>query len=275
MAYTTEQLRQLAQLSVDGEFNRHSIDPFCQTCPGITEAEGYAAQEMRMAMVEQMGHRRVGYKLGGTSLAKVNQLKSTIYSDPNAVVPTSVITYGRLFDYMAIPEDGDLVFSTRLHPKVEPEFCFVMGEDIKGANVTAADVIMATEKVVPSFEVIDSRFRNFKIGWRYDALVDNTSSAAYKIGIGGVDPKKVDLNDIGMKLMYNGEYTGFGAGASIMGHPARAVAELVHALSAVDKGLKKGDIILSGAITASTPVKVGDTIRADFGAMGHVEMKVV
>lgn len=275
MALTLDQLRRLAEISIDGEFKRHSIDPFCQTYPGITEEEGYAAQEIRMKLVEEKGHHVVGYKLGGTSLAKINQLKSTIYSDPNAVVPTSVITYGRLFDYMQLAADEDLVFETRLHPKVEPEFAFIMGEDLSGPHVTAADVIRATEAVAPAFEIIDSRFHNFKIGWRYDALIDNTSAAAFKLGEGRLDPRKTDLNDVGMKLSLNGEYTGFGAGASIMGHPARAVAELACALHHAGGGLKKGDIILSGAIVASTPVKKGDAIRADFGHMGSVSMRVV
>ena len=60
-----------------------------------------------------------------------------------------------------------------------------------------------------------------------------------------------------------------------MGHPARAVAELVRALAARGYGLKKGDVILSGAIVASTPVRQGDVLRADFGHMGHVELAVV
>lgn len=275
MAYTQEQLRALAEISLSGELEGHSIDPFCATHPGITEAEGYLGQEIRMRLLEEKGHRVVGYKLGGTSLAKVNQLKSTIYSDPNAVVPTSVLTYGRLFEYMQLPADAQLDGSTRLHPKVEPEFAFIMGEAIEGAGVSAADVLMATERVVPAFEIIDSRFHNFKIGWRYDALIDNTSAAAFKLGEGGVDPRKMDLNNIGMKLRFNGEYTGFGAGASIMGHPARAVAELVRALAARGYGLRKGDVILSGAIVASTPVRQGDVLRADFGHMGHVELAVV
>ena len=236
MALTLEQLRKLAEISIDGEFNHHSIDQFCQAYPGITEEEGYKAQEIRMKLVEEKGFHVTGYKLGGTSLAKVNQLKSTIYSDPNAVVPTSVITYGRLFDYMRMGADEDLVFESRLHPKVEPEF---------------------------------------KIGWRYDALIDNTSAAAFKIGEGRLDPRKTNLNDIGMKLQLNGEYVGFGAGASIMGHPARAVAELVNALDHAGTGLKKGDIILSGAIVASTPVKKGDAICAFFGHMGCVSMNII
>ena len=97
---TDEQLLELARLSLDGEIYGHSIDQFCQTYPDITEEEAYRGQEFRLKLMEEQGHHLVGYKLGGTSLAKVNQLKSTIYSSSSAVIPTSSVIYGRLMEYM-------------------------------------------------------------------------------------------------------------------------------------------------------------------------------
>ncbi|MCR4672988.1 MAG: fumarylacetoacetate hydrolase family protein [Lachnospiraceae bacterium] len=275
MPMTEEQLRDLALISIDGEMNRHSIDQFCQTYPDITEMEGYRGQEIRLAIMEEKGFKPVGYKLGGTSMAKMAQIKSDIYSSAAGVTNSSQITYGILMDYMRMEYCADLHLSNHIHPKVEPEIAFIMKEDISGPNVKAVDVMFATEKICPAFEVIDSRFHNFKIGRRYDALIDNTSSSAFMLSPEGIDPVGKNIRDIGMKLFYNGEYVAFGAGASTMGHPARAVAELVRMLSRVGGGLKAGDIILSGAITASRPVHEGDYIRADFGGLGYVETHVV
>lgn len=179
---TDEQLLELARLSLDGEIHRHSIDQFCQTYPDITEEEAYRGQELRLKLMEQQGHHVVGYKLGGTSLAKVNQLKSTIYSSSLAVIPVSSVIYGRLMEYMEMEHGKDLEMCTRLHPKVEPELAFIMGEDLKGEYVTAADVLHATSRIAPAFEIIDSRFHDFKIGRRYDGVIDNTSSAAFMLG---------------------------------------------------------------------------------------------
>ena len=222
-----------------------------------------------------MGHRVVGYKLGGTSLAKQKQMASTIYDKGGLTVKPTGITYGRLMDYMLLAPDEDLSLSQLLHPKAEPEMAFIMGQDLSGPYVTAPDVMNAPEWVAPAFEIIDSRFHNFKIGSRYDAVVDNTSSARFKLGEGRKCPRELNLADVGMCLQVNGKNTGFGAGASVMGHPARAVAELVRGLwKEGGKGLKKGDIILSGAITPSTPVQVGDALRADFGGLGYVEIQI-
>lgn len=274
MALSKEILCKLVELSLDGEYNHHSIDPFCNTYPELTEEEAYQGQAMRLARMEEMGHRLVGYKLGGTSLAKQKQLASTIYAKGGLSVQTTKVVYGRLMDYMALGEEEDLSFAQVLHPKVEPELAFIMGRDVSGAYTTAPDIMNATAWVAPAFEIIDSRFHNFKIGSRYDAIVDNTSSARFKLGQGRRAPSELDLTAIGMSLQVNGAYTGFGAGASVMGHPARAVAALARGLAQEGRGLRAGDIILSGAITPSTPVKVGDHLRADFGGLGFVELTI-
>lgn len=270
-----EILKELATKSIDGEMNHYSIDQFCNKYPDITESEGYAGQEIRLAMLIEQGYKLVGYKLGGTSLAKIQQMKTSIYSNATEINNRILITYGRLMNYMEISGGKELIYASKIHPKVEPEFAFIMKEDISGADVTVPDIMFATEKIVPAFEIIDSRFHNFKIGRRVDALIDNTSASGFILGTGSIDPRNVNINDIGMKLCLNNEYVGFGAGASIMGHPGRAVCELVHGLAKVGKGLKKGQIILSGAITPSTVVHPGDLLRADFGTFGYVELKVV
>ena len=276
MSMTREELLKLVNLSLDGEFQVHSIDQFCQTYPDITEDEGYLGQEMRTEILEEQGHRVIGWKLGGTSLAKIGQMKSTIYTNAAAVSSAQPkISYGRLFEYMAIAPDGALRIEKRLHPKVEPEIAFIMGKPLAGEFVTVPDVMMATDAVAPAFEIIDSRFHDFKIGRRFDALIDDTSSAEYKLGQGWAKPQDIDLYNVGMQLYKNGEKIAFGAGAAILGHPARAVAILVHMLAKRGFGLQKGDIILSGAITPSTPVKAGDHMHAEFAGLGNVDLKVV
>ena len=190
MPMTEEQLATLAKISIDGELGCHSIDQFCQTYPDITEEEGYRGQVIRMHMMEEKGYRVVGYKLGGTSLAKLNQMKNTIYSKASAVTKPTQITYGRLMDYMRLQSGEELKLSDHIHPKVEPELAFIMGEDLSGEFTDVAEVMRATAMVAPAFEIIDSRFHDFKIGRRYDALIDNTSSSAFMLGEGRRRPPR-------------------------------------------------------------------------------------
>lgn len=158
MALSKKIIAQLVELSLDGEYHHHSIDQFCKTYPELTEAEAYEGQALRVQRMEEMGHRVVGYKLGGTSLAKQKQMASTIYDKGGLTVKPTGITYGRLMDYMLLAPDEDLSLSQLLHPKVEPEMAFIMGQDLSGPYVTAPDVMNAAEWVAPAFEIIDSRW---------------------------------------------------------------------------------------------------------------------
>jgi 2-oxopent-4-enoate/cis-2-oxohex-4-enoate hydratase len=44
-------------------------------------------------------------------------------------------------------------------PKAEAEVAFILKSDLMGPGVTAADVLRATDCVVPCFEIVDSRIR--------------------------------------------------------------------------------------------------------------------
>jgi 2-keto-4-pentenoate hydratase len=57
-----------------------------------------------------------------------------------------------------------------------------------------------------------------------------------------------------------------------MGHPAAAVAWLVRKLAARGRGLKAGQIVMSGAVTEAVAVSPGDTIVARLDRLGTVEI---
>ena len=62
-----------------------------------------------------------------------------------------------------------------LQPKIEGEIAFVLKKDLKGPNVTAVDVIQATDYVLPALEIVDSRVQDWKIKLQ-DTVADNASS---------------------------------------------------------------------------------------------------
>ncbi len=97
----------------------------------------------------QEGKRMIGPKMGLTSKAKMVQMN---VNEP---------IYGYVFDYMVIENGGQLHLKDQIHPKVEAEIAFVIGEDIEGPEVSIADVLRKTEYVVPALEIIDSRYENF------------------------------------------------------------------------------------------------------------------
>ena len=77
---------------------------------------------------------------------------------------------------------------------------------------------------------------------------------------------------IGVVLEHNGEVVATAAGAAALGHPAAAVAWLVRSLASENEGLRAGDIVLSGGLTAAVPVRAGDVVTATADRLGSIEL---
>jgi len=125
--------------------------------------------------------------------------------------------------------------------------------------------------VVPTIEIIDSRIADWKIQL-VDTVADNGSSAKVVVGKKLSTLDGLDLRSVGMVLYNNGELVATGAGAAALGHPAQAVAWLANKLHTFGIGLKAGELILPGALSAALTVKQGDTISAHFGSLGSVSV---
>jgi 2-keto-4-pentenoate hydratase len=121
-------------------------------------------------------------------------------------------------------------------------------------------------------EIIDSRIVDWKIKLP-DTVADNASSARIVLGGTVTSLRCLDLRTVGMVLEKNGEVVATAAGAAVLGHPAQAVAWLANKLAAYDITLRKGEVILSGSLTAAMPIGAGDFVRADFGPLGDVKIK--
>jgi 2-keto-4-pentenoate hydratase len=157
---------------------------------------------------------------------------------------------------------------------VEAEIAFVLKEDLMGPGVTVADVMKATDHVLASFEIVDSRIRDWKIGL-IDTVSDNASSGLFLLGDQQVKLGNIDLKKIEMSLYKNGEFVNSGRGDAALGDPAYCVAWLANKMSEFGVALKKDEVILSGALSAAITAEAGDSFRADFTGLGTVEVKFI
>jgi 2-keto-4-pentenoate hydratase len=222
--------------------------------------EAYAIQLRVMEMKKSAGQIIVGKKIGLTSLAM------------QAMLGVKEPDYGHILNGMVVMEAQGVPTAELIAPRIEGELAFVLKEDLRGPGVTLTEVLRCSEGVIPSLEVIDSRIADWKIKLP-DTVADNASSARIVLG-GMISPlHSLDLRTVGMVLEKNGEVIATAAGAAVLGHPAQAVAWLANKLAVYGIHLKKGEVILSGSLTAAIPVKGGDFIRADFGSLGNVKAK--
>ena len=228
-------------------------------------AGAYAVQartiERRMeAGLHGRSARRVGRKVGLTSPAIQEWLG---VSEPD---------FGVLLDDMVVMDGLIAPIDRLLQPRVETEVAFVLGADLSGPGVTAADVVRATDHLLPALEIIDSRIADWKITYE-DTIADNASSGMFVLGNRPVQFDAVDLRLAGMAMWKNGDLVSTGAGAACLGHPVNAVAWLANKLSEFDQGLRAGEVILSGALGPVCDVGPGDRVRAAISGLGTVSVR--
>jgi 2-keto-4-pentenoate hydratase len=179
--------------------------------------------------------------------------------------------YGHLLDDMFVLEGSAIPAADFCDPRVEVEVAFVLGKGLTGPGVSAADVLRATDFVLPAIEVIDSRIRDWKIGLA-DTIADNASSARVVLGGHPTSLNDVDPRTIGAVLRKNGEVVETGAAGAVLGNPVTAVAWLANKVHSFGVTLEPGHVIMPGSCTRAVDVNAGDVIRADFDYLGYVSV---
>jgi len=242
---------------------RQPIAPLTEVEPGITIADAYQIQLRMIARrLEHSGERIIGKKIGVTSQVVMDMLG---VNQPD---------FGHLTSGMVLGDGAAIATNTLIAPKAEGEIAFVLKHDVTGPGITNADVLRATECVLPCFEIVDSRIRDWKITIQ-DTVADNASSGVFVLGDAAADPRKIDLSTVGLTLEKNGSIVATGAGAAALGHPLNAVTWLANTLGALGMGLKAGEVILSGSLAAMLPVAAGDHLRVSLGGIGSVGVRFV
>jgi 2-keto-4-pentenoate hydratase len=182
--------------------------------------------------------------------------------------------YGHLLHDMVLSQDVPVRADRYLLPRVEVEVGFVLGEDLPGEGCTVDDVLRATEAVVPSIELIDSRIADWRIGLA-DTIADNASSAGLVLGQERRKPGELDLTAIDAVLLKNGEQVAAGCSDAVLGNPAVAVAWLAQKVASFGVRLQAGHVVLPGSCTRAYDVVAGDRVTAEFTGLGSVSLEFV
>jgi 2-keto-4-pentenoate hydratase len=255
----TSKIEEFARNLAEAESTRVGIVPLTSIDSELTVKEAYYVQLENIKKKVEQGQKIVGKKIGLTSLAMQNLLG---VDEPD---------YGHLLDSMVVENGGSIDIERVLQPKVEAEIAFILKKEVRGPNLTALDVLQATEYVVPALEIVDSRVKDWKIKLA-DTVADNASSGFYVLGGKPVKVEDIDLELLGMAFYKNGELVNTGVGAAALGNPANCVAWLANKLSEFDIPLRAGEVILSGALSAAIGARAGDTFTARFAHIGQVSV---
>jgi 2-keto-4-pentenoate hydratase len=244
----------------DAESHCVACDPVRDLIAAGDIDTAYAVQSANVALGFDAGRRIAGRKVGLTNPAVQAQLG---VDQPD---------FGVLFADMAVDDGDAIALSSMIAPRVEAEVAFVIGTDLTYGRATAADVLRATEFVLPAIEVVDSRIRDWDISI-VDTVADNGSSGRYVLGTTPHRLTDVDVRAVTMTIVRDGSgQVSAGSGAACLGNPVNAVVWLANALGTRGEHLRAGDVVLSGALGPMARVEQPGRYEADVVGLGTVRV---
>ncbi|MAZ01776.1 MAG: 2-keto-4-pentenoate hydratase [Sneathiella sp.] len=250
-------IQQAAEAIYQSYLSGAPCDPIRDLLPEGDVDAAYQVQNINTEKWLSEGRRLVGRKIGLTSKAVQTQLG---VDQPD---------YGMLFADMDVPGGEEVDIGVVLQPKVEAEIAFVLSQDLDEERLTAADMISAIDYAVAAIEIVGSRIANWDIRI-LDTVADNASSGLFVLGHQPRKLSEFDPRHCGMIMERSGEPVSMGAGIACLGSPVTAALWLAKVMARVGRPLKKGDIILSGALGPMVPVSPGDVVEARIEGLGSV-----
>src|SRR6201994_1040966 len=198
------------------------------------------------------GERQIGWKVGLTARAIQQQFG---FHEP---------VFGCVLD--SKPSGHVFASGELIAPGFENELCMRLGADLSG-TVTLEEARAAIDVIYPSLEIIETRgpFTE-QIAL---ALADNAQQKTVILGAPVALP--ADPTTIEAKVSLNGEMVASGTGDAVLGNPLNSVVWLAGKLGAFGRGLKAGEIIMTGSFTRQFPIAPGDTIETVFSRLGAVK----
>ena len=251
-----------AELLWAAERDLAPIDPLTEVYPAIDVVDAYEIQLINIRRKIARGARVRGHKVGLSSPV-MQQMMGVDEPD-----------YGHLLDAMVLSEDAPIPSAQYCYPRIEVEIGYVLGAPLPGAGCTEADVLAATEYIVPSLELIDSRVKDWHIKLA-DTIADNASSAGVILGSARKAPAElaangVDLADIDAVLYSGDDEIARGNTSAVLGNPTACVAWLARKVADFGVKLEAGHLILPGSCTRAIDAVPGTTFRAEFAGLGAV-----
>ena len=252
----------VAELLWAAERDRAPIEPLTATFDGIDAVDAYEIQLINIRRRLAGGAQVRGHKVGLSSPV-MQQMMGVDEPD-----------YGHLLDTMVLSQDAPIPADSYCYPRIEVEIGYVLGAGLPGEGCTEADVLAATEYIVPSLELIDSRIKDWRIKLA-DTIADNASSAGVILGEARRTP--ADLKAAGVDLanidavLYAGETeVARGNTSAVLGNPTACVAWLARKVADFGVKIEAGHLIIPGSCTRAIDARPGDAFRAEFAGLGDV-----
>ncbi len=236
------------------------LDELPAHCRPASRAEGYAIQA---ELAKLSGQSTVGWKIAATSTAGQQHIR---VDGPLA---------GCLLSARAVEAGARVSLAGNNMKVAEAEFAFRMGSPLpkRALAYSVAEVLAAVASLHPAIEVPDSRYQDFTRVGAAQLIADVACACWFLIGPAArADWRARDLVQHSVAAYRNGALAGQGSGANVLGDPRAALAWIANELCTCGEGLRAGDVVITGTCLTPVPVSAGDSVKADFGDLGALEV---
>ena len=259
-----ELIRKAAEILFNSRLNTIKLKTLPTNCIPRNKKEAYLIQEALATLYfEKNNSIIIGKKIGCTNKKAQKQIN---INEP---------FYGNIFSKFFSNNKCNLERNKFINPFFEPEFSFKLKKtiDISKGPFTLNQIYNHIESIIPSIEIVDSRFHDWTSVGIYNLIADNGANAFW---IKGEEKKLNHLNlfDHNVKVYINNILIEQGNSKNVLNNPLNALTWLLNTFYKEGKILEKYNYISTGTCTSAIPISSNAKIIADFGSLGKVEFDI-
>ena len=255
-------INKAAEILYNSRINLKRIKNLPEDCTPQSFKEAYDIQDelVNRYLAADKNNLLIGKKIGCTNKAAQIQLN------------INESFFGNMFSNNISKSNCIINSKNYFSPFVEPEFSFVIKNelDILKAPYKSEIVCESISAVLPSIELVDSRFEDWTVVGVKNLIADNAVHAHWVYGDEINNLNSFNFSNHSVDLFINGNLIDKGNSNNVMGNPINSLTWLINNLALSGKSLPKNSYISTGTCTPAIPIKKGDKVMADFGKLGNV-----
>lgn len=254
-----------AEVIFKAQYDNRQISAPSQRFGELNLEQAYDVQLHLADRWQAEGYKQLGWKVGATSFAILEQMKGRI-DEP---------MYGFLREGKVFGQDGTVSRGDFFGFGMEAEIGVVMGKTLRGPHVTAEQAAKAVDSVIALGEILDGRIAGQPADRTIqDGAADNGLHGGIIYGPKYVSAQGFDFEHEGVVVRINGKLIASACGVEALGSPLNVVAWLANALARQGRQLEAGQIISTGSLTKIIEAEPGQTVEMSWGNLGIVRIKV-
>lgn len=258
---TPSEVAEVVELIATGRHQRTS-----RVLPARLQTRSWPSVErVLLALEPRLGWPGAGWKVGAAA------------EDVRAAEGVPAPSPGRLFQRSIVQSGTEIGPEFFVNYRLcECEFAFELGTAMPPRDdaYTETEVSAGIVAMFPAIEIGDSVFEDWYAASGYfGTCLDNGGGAAFVEGPRVANWRDVDLPEAKVDLSVNGQYIKSGFGRLAMGHPVTSLTWMINWLRERGRGTSAGEVVSTGTLTGHCFVAPGDSVRADFGSLGVVEVR--